>query len=144
MRRRPTVEELHDHLRGVVFYGAAAPSLLANYPDVVELVYPADEHDGLDLDLRALRTEALIRQAAYNVDKRTGGEAVSTVLGLAVGTQGRKLIDRRRIAGDYFGVLPDTFRKPRHEGRLMRALAIEIIRILLDLTPAQCPDPMSA
>ncbi|WP_103338778.1 hypothetical protein [Amycolatopsis sp. CA-126428] len=135
------MEELSDHLRGVVFYGATAPSLLAHYREVVDLLYPADEHGGLDLDQRALLAEDLIRQAARNVDKRTGAEAASTVLGLAVGTQGRKLLDRRRIAGDFFGVLPGTFRKPQHEGRLMRALAAEIVRILLDIV--QCPDPLT-
>jgi hypothetical protein len=142
MRRRPTVAGLHGHLRGVVFYGAAASSLLDNYPEVVELMFPEDEHADIDLDQRAILTESLIRRAARNVDQRIGGEAVSTVLGLALGTQGRKLLDRRRIAGDFFGVLPDTFRKPRHEGRLIHALATEIVRLLLDEgAESRCTDP---
>lgn len=123
-----TVEELHHHLRGALRHGARASRLLRHTPQVVELLYPTQEHSGLNASDRAIKTEALIRRAVDAVGGQSG-HAIAIILCLAVGTLDHKLAHRRSLAAQHLGIQAETFRCPWREGALLHDLAVEIYRL---------------
>lgn len=70
-----------------------------------------------------MKSERVLQQAIQQIGG-TYGEALSILLCFTPGTLGTTLLEeRRRQAGELLGVLPDTFRRERHEGLLSWDLA---------------------
>ena len=89
------------------------------------MVLPAQDYPELSLPDRAIRTEQLIREAIDGI----GGpeaEALLILFCLKPGTTGMNLETRRQHAAELLGILPDTLRRERHEGRMLWDLAVEI------------------
>jgi len=130
MARQPRldVDALHRGLRRVLRHGARASRLIRYTSEVVDILYPAAEHPGMNPHDRAISTEMLIRRALESIGGYAS-EALSIVLGLSAGTLGRSLSDRRQVAGKLLGMEADTFRRDQHEGALLYDVAIEIYRI---------------
>ena len=124
-RRDVDINRLHRCLRYCVRHGARAPRLLRYVPDIVELLYPANEYPRLTEHERADHTENDIRKAIEAIGG-PAADALTVVLGLRPGTMGRTLTDRRRLAGRYLGMEADTFRRPWNERALLADLAHEI------------------
>ena len=127
---RAEPEALLAHLRRVAHHGARASRLARFAADFVDLVVPIAPSERPDARLiqRAILAEGLIRQAAH----RLGGDherALSVILGLEPGTVGMNLERRRQIAAAIVGVLPDTFRRDRHEGLMLWDLACELYQV---------------
>ena len=94
-------------------------------PGLLSLAVVAAKAASPDRADRAVAGEGIIREAAVRVDAGTHG-AASTLLGLAPGTRGSPLKERRRlIADDLLHVHVDHFRKVREEP-LIEAVADEI------------------
>lgn len=94
-------------------------------PELVELVLPAQDYPELGMAERAIRTEQLIRESIDSI----GGpeaEALLILFCLKPGTTGMNLETRRQHAAELLGILPDTLRRERHEGRMLWDLAVEI------------------
>jgi hypothetical protein len=94
-------------------------------PDIIDMLYPANEYSHLTDHERAENAENDIRSAIVNIGG-PAADALATVLGLQPGTIGRTLTDRRRLAGHHLGVEADTFRRPWNERALLADLAHEI------------------
>jgi hypothetical protein len=73
---------------------------------------------------RAVAADTLIKEASQRVDAGVHGPA-ATLLGVAPGTRGTLLKDRRRNAADLLFVSPETLRKEREEP-LIEAVADEL------------------
>lgn len=125
--RRLDPEALHRQLRRALRHGARASRLARFTPELVELLFPADDRPDLSIVERALLAERLIRDAVEDLGGDYG-RALSIVLALAPGTLGLRLEQRRQMAAELLGVLPDTFRRKRHEGLMVWDLAVEIVR----------------
>lgn len=106
LRSGVTIQALRDQLRLLALMIVAAKAATGS---------PADH---------AVAAEGLIREAAARVDSGTGG-AVSVLLGLAPGTRGSLLKDRREKAARLLHVNVDHFRKVREEP-LIEAVANEV------------------
>jgi hypothetical protein len=119
------IAKLHRYLRDCVRHGARAPRLLRHVPDIIDMLYPANEYPHLSDHERAQNTENDIRSAIVDIGG-PAADALATVLGLQPGTMGRTLTDRRRLAGHHLGVEADTFRRPWNERALLADLAHEI------------------
>jgi hypothetical protein len=121
------VDTLHTILCKTLRHGGAHASSVRLYsPALMNLLYPAVEHPNLTIQGRADAVEADIRAALDRLGDPVGS-ALAIVLCLRAGTLGRKLDDRRRIAGGYLNIVGDTFRR-RHEKPFLLALAIETCR----------------
>jgi hypothetical protein len=92
-----------------------------------------DEDETRSLYERALVAEHLLTSAISTYGSPTQ-DVLAVLLGLAPGSHGRPLKDRRRIAADILDVLPDTFRR-HYEARLMWDVAFA----LLDISPRPAP-----
>lgn len=123
--RRLDVEVLYSELRRVLKHGARAARLRRHAPKLIDLVLPGDQHPELDVHGRAYEVEQIIRRCAKTIGGEPG-EALLILLCLAPGTVGTPLEQRRREAAALFDMLPDTFRRPRHEGALLWDLVMEI------------------
>jgi hypothetical protein len=121
------IEELQPRLRRALRHGARASRLLKYTPDVIELLYPTETYSHLNAWDRALKVEAVIREAA-NAIGGDPGHAIAAVLSLVPGTFGSTLEHRRRIAGRQLDLAADTFRRG-HEEILLFDLAVEIYRL---------------
>lgn len=129
------VEQLYQHLRASLRYGARASRLWLHVPAIVELLYPAAEYPELaDYD-RALRVEADIRTAIDHDIAGEAGEAIAIVLGLRPGTLGRPLGARRRIAAHHLNIEAETFRRDWYEKALLLDVTIEMYRHHLTRQP---------
>lgn len=127
--RRLDMEALHRDLRCSLRYGGVRASRLLHYtPDLIELLYPMADYPQLNAYDRAIQTEVLIRQAVDSIGGNAG-HALAVILCLPSGTLSRKLDERRSIAANYLGIQPETFRRHRHEQRLLYDLAVEIYRL---------------
>lgn len=126
--RRLNIEALNRHLRDARRHGARASRLLHYTPELVELLYPAEQYPQLDAHDRAITTETLIRQA---IDAIGGdaGHALAIILCLTPGTLGCTLDDRRRMAADHLGIRADTWKRGWREGALFRDLLLEIYQL---------------
>lgn len=124
-KRRLDLEALHRELRRSLRYGLRASRLIRHCPELVELVLPAPDYPELSLAERAIALEQLIREAIDSI----GGpeaEALLILFCLKPGTTGMNLETRRQHAAELLGILPDTLRRERHEGRMVWDLAVEI------------------
>lgn len=94
-------------------------------PQLVELLLPTQEHPELSIYDRAIAVERFIRQA---IDRIGGPEAEALLIlfCLKPGTTGMNLETRRQHAAELLGILPDTLRRERHEGRMVWDLAMEV------------------
>ena len=135
------VQKLYKYLRSAVRYGARAARLVQHVPGIIELLYPADRYPDVSEHSRALKVEADIRRAVVEDIGGAPGRALATILCLPPGTLGRKLLDRRRIAGSYLGIDAETFRHAPHEGALLLDLAVEIHRHATRHIDTQQPTP---
>ncbi len=126
--RRLDPEALHRELRRALRYGARASRLVRFTPELVELLFPPNEHVETSIHDRAISTENLIRQGIEQVGG-TNAEALSIILCLVPGTLRTTLEERRRQAAELLDILPDTFRRERHEGLLLWDLAMEVYGI---------------
>jgi hypothetical protein len=88
-------------------------------------VSPAQDHAELSIYDRAIRADQLIRKA---IDAIGGPEAEALLIlfCLKPGTTGMNLETRRQHAAELLGILPDTLRRERHEGRMLWDLAVEM------------------
>lgn len=127
-RARITVEVIFKGLLRVRHHGARASRLWRHTPTFVRLLHPACDWSSASGEELALKTEELIRAGIKSLDG-VEGEVLAVILGLAPGTCGRKLGERRRIAGGLLGVQADTVRRPYIEGELFHDLAMEIYRL---------------
>jgi hypothetical protein len=125
--RHLNIERLYTQLRCTLRYGARASRLLRYTPDMIELLYPATAYPHLSACDRALKVEAVIREAA-NAIGGNPGHAIAVALSLVPGTFGCTLEHRRRIAGRQLDLAADTFRRV-HEEILLFDLAVEIYRL---------------
>lgn len=123
--RRLTPEALVIQLRRCLRHGARTSRLLKFTPELVELIYPAEDYPDVPIYDRAIQVEQLLRQATEAVGG-TRGQAAAILLALAPGTLGTKLEERRRQAAELLGILPDTLRRRRHEGLLLWDVAVEV------------------
>jgi hypothetical protein len=122
------VDKLHALLCHTLRHGGAHASSIRLYaPALMDLLYPESKHTDLAVQGRADAVEKHVRAALDRIGE-PAGSALEIVLCLRAGTLGRKLDDRRRIAGRYLTIEGDTFRR-RHEKPLLLALAIEMCRI---------------
>jgi len=99
-------------------------------PELVELIFPSEDHPETPLAQRAIYTEDMVREALQQLGG-VQGEALAILLGLNAGTLGTTLEERRRQAAALLNILPDTFRRKRHEGLLLWDLTMEVYRISL-------------
>jgi hypothetical protein len=123
--RRLDLETLHRELRRSLRHGTRASRLIRHCPELVELVRSAQDYPELGIADRAIAVELLIREALEDI----GGpeaEALLILFCLKPGTTGMNLETRRQHAAELLGVLPDTLRRERHEGRMLWDLAVEI------------------
>lgn len=123
-QRRLDVEALHRGLKASLKHGARAARLIRYCPELIEELFPADEHTELTVYDRAVKAEELLRQATASLGGKWG-EAAEILLALKAGTVGLKLEERRRMAGALFEVDVNTFRRERWEGQLLWDVAIE-------------------
>jgi hypothetical protein len=122
------VDTLHALLCRTLRHGGAHASSIRLYaPALMDLLYPESEHPDLAIQGRADAVEKDVRAALDRIGE-PAGSALAILLCLRAGTLGRKLDDRRHLAGRYLAIEGDTFRR-RHEKPLLLALAIEICRI---------------
>jgi len=123
--RRLDPEALYTELRRSLRYGTRASRLIRHYPELVELLQPAQDYPELGLAERAIGTEQLIREA---IDSIGGPEADALLIlfCLKPGTTGMNLETMRQHAAELLGILPDTLRRQRHEGWMLWDLAVEI------------------
>jgi hypothetical protein len=122
------VDKLHALLCQTLRHGGAHASSIRLYaPALIDLLCPESKHTDLAIQSRADAVEKYVRAALDRIGE-PAGSALEIVLCLRAGTLGRKLDDRRRIAGRYLNIEGDTFRR-RHEKPLLLALAIEMCRI---------------
>lgn len=115
--------QLHRYLEIAIWHGARGPRLVAHVPELVELLYPTERFPDTSDQDRALCVQHDIRHV---LDTDIGGpaaDALAALLGLRVGTTGRKIGDRRRIAGEQLNVDAETFRRPHYETALLLDLA---------------------
>lgn len=129
-RRRLDPEALYKQLRHALRHGARASRLVRFTPELVELVFPAEQHPELNIYDRALRIEHLVRQAVEEIGG-SPGEAMAVVLCLTPGTLGTTLEARRQRAAELLGILPDTFRRERHEGALLWDVVVEVYALAI-------------
>lgn len=123
--RRLDLEALHRELRRSLRYGTRASRLIRYCPLLIELVRPAQDYPDSGIAERAITTEQLIREAIASI----GGpeaEVLLILFCLKPGTTGMNLETRRQHAAELLGILPDTLRRERHEGRMLWDLAVEI------------------
>ena len=134
--RRLDPEALHRQLRRALRHGARASRLVRYTPDLVELLFPDEVCVETSVYDRAIYTETLLREAIEQIGGKHG-QALSTILCFASGTLGATLEDRRRQAAELLDILPDTFRRERHEGLLLWDLAM--VTYQLSKPPLQDP-----
>lgn len=94
-------------------------------PELIELVKPASKATEQTIYDRAIQVEQVVRQAIEAI----GGpeaEALLILFCLKPGTTGMNLETRRQHAAELLGILPDTLRRERHEGRLLWDVAMEV------------------
>lgn len=135
---RLTIEALHDALKAARCKGCRASRLRDHGPELVELLYPFEQHPGVSLHDRAQAVENLIRTALEAV----GGpeaHALAITLCLAPGTLGLNLDQRREKAGDHLGVTGDTWQRGWRETRLLNDLVGEIYRLHRENSEAYVP-----
>lgn len=122
-----TVHALHRYLQDSAKRGGAyASRLLQQVPEIVDLLYPTADYPHLSDFERAFNVENDIRHVIDHDIGGPSGEAIATVLCLRLGTVGRTLGDRRRIAATFLNIDAQTFRRARHEGALLFDLAFQI------------------
>jgi hypothetical protein len=132
-RAQLDVTGLHTALTAALRHGARTARIAHYTPQLVEILYPGGE-----INARYLAAvEDAIRAA---VDSIGGAEAdaLSTLLGLAPGTLGMPLCDRRAVAARTLGIEPDTMRRT-HQRSLLWDLAMEIYRA----RPPAPPEPIA-
>lgn len=122
--------ELQRLLRRQLRQGLRASRLL-DCPELIDFLCPEHDDPSRTLFDRALVAEAAISQAADRVGGKSA-EALRIVCGLADGTVGLSLRERRTVAGKVMGrpkqaVSWQTFVK-NYEPRLVRDLAVEMWR----------------
>lgn len=123
------VHALVAGLRVVLVYGARAAQLARYNPQVVDMLRPASAFPGESVHARAIRAQALIRQAIDNIGG-TPRDALKLLLCLSSSEVVRALNVRRRDAARLYERTPRTFSRGRYESDLLHALAVEILRIL--------------
>jgi hypothetical protein len=118
-------EALLAELKKALRHGCRSARLLRYAPTLIQMLTPSLESPLLE---RALLAELLLREvcASYAGD---WGEAMATLFGLAPGTHGTLLTDRRRQAGLALGMPADTFR--RHwEHEILWDAAVSLIEAI--------------
>ncbi len=120
------VQQIQNHLGRTLRRGGRPAELITYAPEFVDLVWPAETgmprqtiHD------RAIHAHRLLTAAVAALEQ-PHSEAMGIMLCLWPGTLGLSLDQRRERAARLFGVQPDTFRRPAHEGHLVLNLALEI------------------
>lgn len=86
---------------------------------------PTQDRPDASIYDRAIRVEQMLRSGIESI----GGpeaEALLILLCLKPGTTGMNLEARRQHAAELLGILPDTLRRERHEGRMLWDLAVEV------------------
>lgn len=124
-QRRIDLEELHNALIRARRRGVRAPRLLDYAPDLIEMLYPAEQHPNLDDDERAQATENLIKAAVDSIGGDVG-HALALTLCLPPGTIGLTLEQRRQRAAEHLRIDPHTWERGWREPRLIRDLVYEI------------------
>jgi hypothetical protein len=123
--KRLDPETLYTELRRSLRHGARASRLVRYSTELIELLLPAQAHPELTIYDRAIQVEQVVRQAIEAI----GGpeaEALLILFCLKPGTTGMNLETRRQHAAELLGILPDTLRRERHEGRLLWDVAMEV------------------
>lgn len=136
--RRLDIEALHRYLRDARFQGARAVHLLYYVPELVDLLFPPEQHPEWSPDQRAVETQILIRRG-IDVIGGAAGHALAIVLCLAPGTSETTLTQRRSKAASHLGIQLKTWMKRAHEAQLLHGLALEVYQLHRDL-----PAPVSA
>lgn len=119
-RDRINVRDLHATLTAALRHGARTARIAHYTPHLIEILYP----DGSLTAAYLAAAEDTIRAAVESIGG-TDGQALATLLGLAPGTLGMTLTDRRAVAARMLGMEPDTMRR-NHQRSLMWDLAMEI------------------
>ncbi len=128
----PSVQHIKKQLVPVLRHGARPADLIAYTPEFVNLICPAEP--GMPrqaLDDRALATHRILTAAVAALDP-PDHEAIGLMLCLWPRTRRLTLDQRRAQAADLYGIQPDTFRRPTHEGHLLLNLAIELYQRIRD------------
>lgn len=126
---RLDIETLVPLLKKALRKGCRASRLLY-VPELLEVMYPGDALPGMSQIDRAFRAEQELTSACRSYGGRYG-EAAGTLLGLAAGTHGVSLDERRRIASRLLDgpggepPQPETVRRWR-ELEILRDIAILI------------------
>jgi hypothetical protein len=115
---------VHNELKRTLRKGARASRLARYSRSLVELLFPAGSSE-LNLPDRAIAVEQVIREAIASIGGRSG-EALAILLCLKPGTLDLNLEQRRQQAAELLNILPDTFRRERHEGLMIWDLAWEV------------------
>jgi len=126
--KRLDPETLYTELRRSLRHGARASRLVRYSPELIELVKPASEATEQTIYDRAIQVEQVMRQAIEAI----GGpeaEALFILFCLKPGTTGMNLETRRQHAAELLGILPDTLRRERHEGKFLWDVAMEVYGI---------------
>ena len=114
-------EVLLPELKNALRHGCRASRLIRYARPLVDAVVPGENDTLLE---RSLLAERALRDACASYDG-DWGDAMERLLGLASGTHGSLLKDRRRQAADLVGVPITTFR--RHtEHELLWDVAVEV------------------
>jgi hypothetical protein len=121
---------IRDALPVLYHTGVEPDVLLACAPALVDLLAPPGGAGDADVH-RAHRARGLLAAAVADVGPPPCDRALRILLGLEsdpARPPAATLTGRRAQAGVLFTppLLPDTFRRPRHEGRLTRALAFAV------------------
>jgi hypothetical protein len=85
--------------------------------------------DAVDIYVRATALQDLLQRAIARLGDGSYGHAASLLFGVAAGSKGRLLKDRRRFAAEELDVLPSTFRR-NYENRIIEDLAVELWQLL--------------
>jgi len=127
-QRRIDPEELQKALKRARRRGVRAARLLETTPDLIDMLYPAEQHPELDDSDRAHATENLVRAAIDSIGGDVG-HALAITLCLRPGTTGLTLEQRRQRAAQHLGIHPGTWTNGWREPRLVRDLVNEIRRL---------------
>lgn len=124
MSQVPDLDELTAEIAGLLRTGVTAENLRQCKTllrlEIVQAKAASTKH--LDLAVAASTT---VKEAALRVDDCDAYGAANSLLGLAPGSRGTLLKERRRKAAEALHVAPETFRKEREDG-LVEAVTDEL------------------
>ena len=120
----PTPEELAAEISGTLRRGVTTKTL-AVCPGVLSLPIVRAKSAGDGTSDRATAAYDLLRELVITADGQRGGP-VATLLGLATGTRGAPLKDRRRQAAELLFISPAHLRTSDREAALIESLADEL------------------